>query len=49
MESQSQFLYKLIILYMLDRVNEYMLTNEQIANFIIEKGYTGYITGFLIL
>ena len=41
---ENNFLYKLIILYMLDRVNEYMLTNEQIVNFITEKGYTNYFT-----
>ena len=42
--NKSNFLYKLIILYMLDRVNEYMLTNDQIANFIVERKYTDYIT-----
>lgn len=39
----SSFLYKLIILYMLDRVNEYALTNEQINGFIMDKGYTDFI------
>ncbi len=34
------FLYKLIILYMLDRVNEYTLTNTQITSFLMDHGYT---------
>lgn len=33
-------LYKLIILYMLDRIDEYTLTNEQITSFILDRGYT---------
>ena len=33
-------LYKLIILYMLDRVDEYTLTNEQLTSFIQDRGYT---------
>ena len=33
-------LYKLIILYMLDRIDEYTLTNSQITSFILDKGYT---------
>lgn len=36
-------LYRLIILYMLDRV-EYPLTNTQITNFILDKDYTTYFT-----
>lgn len=36
---EGLFLYKLIILYMLDRT-EYTLTNSQLCNFIIDKGYT---------
>ena len=36
-------LYKLIVLYMLDRVNS-PLTNAQISEFILEKGYTNYFT-----
>ena len=33
-------LYKLIILYMLDRIDEYTLTNSRISSFILDKGYT---------
>ena len=33
-------LYKLIILYMLDRIDEYTLTNSRITSFILDKGYT---------
>ena len=33
-------LYKLIILYMLDRIDEYTLTNSQITSFILDRGYT---------
>ena len=36
-------LYKLIILYMLNRVN-FKLTYSQISSFILEKEYTNYIT-----
>ncbi|MBO5261010.1 MAG: DUF4364 family protein [Coprococcus sp.] len=43
MNSDSIVLYKLIILYMLDRV-DFTLTNSQITDFILEKGYTGYFT-----
>ena len=34
------FLYKLIILYMLDRIDEYTLTNTQITSFILDHNYT---------
>ncbi len=34
-------LYKLIILYMLNRV-DFPLTNSQISEFILEEGYTNY-------
>ena len=34
------FLYKIIILYMLDRIDVYTLTNAQILDFIVSKGYT---------
>ena len=34
-------LYKLIILYMLDKV-DFPLTNSQISEFILDKGYTDY-------
>lgn len=36
-------LYKLIVLYMLDRVN-FPLTNAQISDFILEREFTGYLT-----
>lgn len=36
-------LYKLIILYMLDRVS-FPLTKSQIGDFILEKEYTDYLT-----
>ncbi len=36
-------LYKLIILYMLNKV-EFPLTNSQISEFILDKGYTNYFT-----
>ncbi|MFP3154138.1 DUF4364 family protein [Lachnospiraceae bacterium ZAX-1] len=35
--------YKLIVLYMLDKV-DFPLTNTQISNFILEKEYTTYFT-----
>lgn len=34
-------LYKLIILYMLDKI-DFPLTNSQISEFILDKGYTTY-------
>lgn len=36
-------LYKLIVLYMLDRVN-FPLTNAQVSDFILERGITNYLT-----
>ena len=36
-------LYKLIVLYMLDRVT-FKLTNSQITGFILDKEYTNYMT-----
>lgn len=36
-------LYKLIVLYMLDRVN-FPLTKTQVGNFILEKEYTNFLT-----
>ena len=39
MENQNLLLYKLMILYMLDRIDDYTLTNTQINNFLIDKGY----------
>ena len=43
MGPESIVLYKLIVLYMLDRVN-FTLTNSQISDFVLEKGYTNYFT-----
>ena len=34
-------LYKLIILYMLSRI-DFPLTNSQISEFVLEQGYTNY-------
>ncbi len=36
-------LYKLIVLYMLNRV-DFPLTQSQISEFILEQGYTNYLT-----
>lgn len=36
-------LYKLIVLYMLNRVN-FPMTNAQVSDYILEKGYTNYLT-----
>ena len=41
--SEAFTLYKLIILYMLDKLN-FPLTNGQISEFILDKGYTNYFT-----
>ena len=41
--SEAFTLYKLIILYMLDKV-DFPLTNGQISEFILDKGYTTYFT-----
>ncbi|MDF2609484.1 MAG: hypothetical protein K0R92_958 [Lachnospiraceae bacterium] len=41
MESDALTLYKLIILFLLDKV-DFPLTNAQISNFILEKDYTNY-------
>lgn len=43
MTDQGIILYKLIVLYMLDRV-DFPLTNSQISQFILDKGYTDYFT-----
>lgn len=43
LQNDALTLYKLIILYMLDKVN-FPLTNAQISNFILEKEYTNYFT-----
>ena len=36
-------LYKLMVLYMLDNV-DFPLTNAQISEFILDRGYTSYLT-----
>ena len=41
MTSEGLVLYKLMILYMLDRV-DFPLTGSQISQFILDKGYTNY-------
>ena len=41
--AEPHTLYKLIILYMLKKVN-FPLTNAQISNFVLEQGYTTYFT-----
>ena len=40
---ESSTLYKLIILYMLNKVN-FPLTNAQLTEFFSEKNYTSYFT-----
>lgn len=41
--SESFTLYKLIVLYMLEKV-DFPLTNSQISEFILDKEYTNYFT-----
>lgn len=41
--SEAFTLYKLIVLYMLEKV-DFPLTNGQISEFILDKGYTSYFT-----
>ena len=41
--SEAFTLYKLIILYMLDKL-DFPLTNGQISEFILDEGYTNYFT-----
>lgn len=41
--SDSFTLYKLIVLYMLEKV-DFPLTNAQLADFMLDKGYTSYFT-----
>lgn len=41
--AESFKLYKLIILYMLEKV-DFPLTNSQISEFILDEGYTNYFT-----
>lgn len=43
MSAEALTLYKLIVLYMLSKVN-FPLTNAQISNFILGKEYTNYFT-----
>lgn len=43
MTQEPMTLYKLIVLYMLDRVS-FPLTRAQIEGFILEKEYTNYLT-----
>ncbi|TCL55880.1 uncharacterized protein DUF4364 [Kineothrix alysoides] len=43
MPQEPLTLYKLIILYMLDRVN-FPLTSAQVGDFILEKEYTNFLT-----
>ena len=40
--SETFTLYKLIILYMLNKV-DFPLTTSQISEFVLDKGYTTYI------
>ena len=40
---ESLMLYKLIILYMLNKVS-FPLTQSQISEFILDKGYTNYMS-----
>ena len=40
---ESLTLYKLIVLYMLDKVS-FPLTQSQISEFVLDKGYTNYLT-----
>lgn len=41
--SEAFTLYKLIVLYMLNKL-DFPLTNGQISEFILDKGYTNYFT-----
>ena len=43
MTDETKRLYKLMIMYMLDRV-DFPLSNNQISSFMLEKQYTGYST-----
>jgi hypothetical protein len=42
-KNDNLLLYKLIVLYMLSRV-DFPLTKAQICDFILEKGYTDFLT-----
>lgn len=41
--TDSLITYKLIVLYMLEKV-DFPLTNSQISEFVLDKGYTNYFT-----
>lgn len=43
MKQDALTLYKLMILYMLNKADQ-SLTNAQVSDFILEKGYTNYFT-----
>ena len=43
MSQDTLMLYKLMVLYMLNKV-DFPLTNSQISEFILDKGYTNYFT-----
>lgn len=43
MQSDTMMLYKLIILFMLEKV-DFPLTNAHITNFMLDKDYTDYFT-----
>ncbi|ABX40794.1 DUF4364 family protein [Lachnoclostridium phytofermentans] len=43
MQAETLMLYKLIVLYILDKV-DFPLTNGQLTNFILEKEYTNYFS-----
>ena len=41
--SEATTLYKLMVLYMLDKI-EFAMTFSQISDFVLQKGYTDYFT-----
>ena len=43
MNTEATTLYKLMVLYMLSKVN-FPLSNSQIADFMLDKQYTTYFT-----
>uniref|UniRef100_UPI003FEF21EC DUF4364 family protein n=1 Tax=Lachnospira sp. TaxID=2049031 RepID=UPI003FEF21EC len=43
MNTEATTLYKLMVLYMLSKVN-FPLSNSQIADFMLDKHYTTYFT-----
>ena len=42
MEQEQLTLYKLMILYLIEKV-DFPLSNSQISEFILDKGYTNYL------